>query len=98
MLTAQKLDEMQRVNIGAVAADTLADVSGLRLDNTLSRKERLARFLNTVENPYCFCVGGVGVKIEFAEGGTPVPLRDKVSQGGGILDVPPGQSYNIGVM
>ena len=38
MLTAQKLDEMQRVNIGAVAADTLADVSGLRLDNTLSRK------------------------------------------------------------
>lgn len=69
MLTAQRLDEMQRVNIGAVAADTLADVSGLRLDNTLSRKERLARFLNTVENPYCFCVGGVGVKIEFAEGG-----------------------------
>lgn len=69
MLTAQRLDEMQRVNIGAVAADTLADVSGLRLDNTLSRKERLARFLNTVGNPYCFCVGGVGVKIEFAEDG-----------------------------
>ena len=34
MLTAQRLDEMQRVNIGAVAADTLADVSGLCLDNT----------------------------------------------------------------
>ena len=60
MLTAQKLYEMQRVNIGAVAADTLDDVSSLRLDNTLSRKERLARFLNTAENPYCFCVGGVG--------------------------------------
>lgn len=44
MLTAQRLDEMQRVNIGAVAADTLADVSGLRLGSTLSRKERLARF------------------------------------------------------
>lgn len=69
MLTAQKLDEMQRVNIGAVAADTLADVSGLRLDNTLSHKERLARFLNTAENLYCFCVGGVGVKIEFAKDG-----------------------------
>lgn len=69
MLTAQRLDEMQRVNIGAVAADTLADVSGLRFDNTLSHKERLAQFLSRAVNPYCFCVGGVGVKIEFAEDG-----------------------------
>ena len=69
MLTAQRLDEMQRVNIGAVAADTLADVSGLRFDNTLSRKERLAQFLSRAANPYCFCVSGVGVKIEFAEDG-----------------------------
>ncbi len=69
MLTAQRLDEMQRVNIGAVAADTLADVSGLRFDNTLSPKERLAQFLSRAVNPYCFCVGGVGVKIEFAEDG-----------------------------
>ena len=22
-----------------------------------------------VENPYCFCIGGIGVKIEFAESG-----------------------------
>ncbi len=38
MLTAQRLDELQRVNIGAVAAETLADESGLRFDNTLSPK------------------------------------------------------------
>lgn len=69
MLTAQRLEEMRRVNIGAVAADTLADVSGLRFDSTLPRKERLAQFLSRTVNPYCFCVGGVGVKIEFAEDG-----------------------------
>lgn len=69
MLTAQRLEEMRSVDIGAVTADTLADVSGLRFDNTLSRKERLARFLSQAVNPYCFCVGGVGVKIEFAEDG-----------------------------
>ena len=69
VLTAQRIEEMQSVNIGAVDADTLTDVSGIAFDNTLSREERVARFLRRAVNPYCFCVGGVGVKIEFAEDG-----------------------------
>ena len=68
-LTAKELDEMQSVNIGAVSADALADVSGMAFDRTLPREERLARFVKRGGNPYCFSVGGVGVKIEFAEGG-----------------------------
>ena len=68
-LTAQELNRMQSVNIGAVSADTLADMSGMAFDNSLSREERIARFLGRAVNPYCFCVGGVGVKIEFAEDG-----------------------------
>ena len=68
-LTAHELNRMQSVNIGAVSADTLADVSGMAFDNSLSREERIARFLGRAVNPYCFCVGGVGVKIEFAEDG-----------------------------
>ena len=55
------------VDIGAVAAESLPDVSGMTFDNALSRKERISRFLQTVKNPYCFCIGGVGVKIEFAD-------------------------------
>lgn len=68
-LTAQELEQMKSVDIGAVAAESLPDVSGMAFDNALPRKERIARFLQTVTNPYCFCVGGVGVKIEFAESG-----------------------------
>ena len=68
-LTAQELNRMRSVNIGAVSADTLADVSGVTFDNSLSREERITRFLGLAINPYCFCVGGVGVKIEFAENG-----------------------------
>ena len=34
-----------------------------------AREERIALFLQAVDNPYCFCVGGIGVKIEFAESG-----------------------------
>lgn len=59
-LTAQELDKMQSVNIGAVEADKLADVSGLAFDSKLPMEERLARFLTRADNPYCFCVGGVG--------------------------------------
>ena len=42
-LTAQELEEMRSVNIGAVEADKLADVSGMALDNKLPMEERLAR-------------------------------------------------------
>ena len=69
--------EMRSVDIGAVAAESLPDVSGMTFDNALSRKERISRFLQTVKNPYCFCIGGVGVKIEFAESGP--SLQDKLT-------------------
>lgn len=68
-LTTQELEKMQSVDIGAVDADTLPDVSGMAFDKALSREERAIRFIRRVSNPYCFCVGGVGVKIEFAEDG-----------------------------
>ena len=76
-LTAQELEEMRSVNIGAVEADKLPDVSGKAFDNKLPMEDRLARFLARAINPYCFCVGGVGVKIEFAEDGP--SLQDKLA-------------------
>ena len=76
-LTAQELEEMRSVNIGAVEADRLADVSGMAFDNRLPLEKRLARFPSRAVNPYCFCVGGVGVKIEFSEDGP--SLQDKLA-------------------
>ena len=76
-LTAQELEQMKSVNIGAVSADALADVSGMAFDRTLPREERLARFVKRAVNPYCFSVGGVGVKIEFAEGGLSYPAKER---------------------
>ena len=68
-LTAQELERMKSVDIGAVSPESLPDVSGMTFDNTLSRKERVTRFLQIAKNLYCFNIGGVGVKIEFAESG-----------------------------
>ena len=74
---AELTRKMRSVDIGAVAAESLPDVSGMTFDNALSRKERISQFLQTVKNPYCFCIGGVGVKIEFAESGP--SLQDKLT-------------------
>lgn len=60
---------MKSVDIGAVSPESLPDVSGMTFNNALSREDRVICFLQAVKNPYCFCVGGVGVKIEFAESG-----------------------------
>ena len=68
-LTAKELEQMKSVDIGAVAPESLPDVSGMAFDTSLPREERIALFLQAVENPYCFCIGGIGVKIEFAENG-----------------------------
>ena len=61
-LTAQDVVKMKSVNFGEISAD-------MAFDNSQSRKERMSSFLCHADNPYCFCVGGVGVKIEFAEEG-----------------------------
>ena len=75
-LTVQELEKMRSVDIGAVDAEELADVSGMAFDSRLSLDERVAHFLARAINPDCFCVGGVGVKIEFSEDGP--SLQDKL--------------------
>ena len=54
-LTAKELEQMKSVDIGAVAPESLPDVSGMAFDTSLPREERIALFLQAVENPYCFC-------------------------------------------
>ena len=61
-LTAKELEQMKSVDIGAVAPESLPDVSGMTFDTSLPREERIALFLQAVENPYCFCIGGVAAK------------------------------------
>ena len=76
-LTMTELEKMRSVDIGAVDAESLPDLSGAAFDNALSREERIARFFAVVKNPYCFRVGEVGVQVEFAEDGP--ALQDTLS-------------------
>jgi len=71
-ITADQINEMQNVDIGAVDKNALADVSGVSFDTSLPQAERMARILEQVKNPYCFRHGDTAVKIEFDESGPPL--------------------------
>lgn len=43
-LTAKELEQMKSVDIGAVAPESLPDVSGMAFDTSLTREERIALF------------------------------------------------------
>lgn len=72
MLTHAKLEEMKSVNIGAVDKSTLADVSRVKLDNSLPKDKRMTRILRATKNPYCFRYGDMAVKVEFADNAPPL--------------------------
>lgn len=72
-LTMPELEKMQSVDIGAVDAQTLPDLSGMAFDSTLSHEERITRLLELTGNLYCFRVGEVGVQVEFTEDGPALP-------------------------
>ena len=52
-----------------ISWEDLTDVSGLVLDTGVPMEQRAGLILQKVKNPYCFRVGDMGVKLEFAENG-----------------------------
>lgn len=61
------LPEMASVDIQKVSKEELVDVSGFRFDSQVPRELRAAYLLNAIGNPYCFRVGELSVKLEFAD-------------------------------
>lgn len=76
-LTLEKMDELRRVDIRTVDREALADVRGVALDTSLPKTERIARYLEQVDNPYCFRMGDMVIKLEFADNGP--PLQDVIA-------------------
>jgi hypothetical protein len=66
------IQELSHVDIRNVNMDELVDVSEVKFDNTVPQERRAELILQKVKNPYCFRVGDMGVKVEFAEGSPPL--------------------------
>ena len=69
MLLTDALKELKRADIRTTNKAALADVSGFQFDNSLTPGKRVIQIFETICNPYCFRVGDMAVKIEFAENG-----------------------------
>lgn len=72
------IEEMKAVDVRTVDPETLVDVSKIKIDESLSKEERVAEFLRQVKNPYCFRVGNMVVKNVYSNDG--VSLRERFEQ------------------
>lgn len=63
------LTELASVDIQKVSKEELVDASNLHFDLQVPQKSRAAYLFDAIGNPYCFRVGELGVKLEFAEHG-----------------------------
>lgn len=77
-MSHSQLNQMKNVDIRTVNKAALPDVSNFHLDNGLSKKERAARILALLPNPYCFRCGDTVIKLEFTDNGP--PLQEMMSQ------------------
>lgn len=72
MLTLEMIDDFMSVNMNTVDVGTLADISTLKLDNSLTKEQRMAYVLNALKNPFCFRYGEMGIKLEFDDNAPPL--------------------------
>ncbi|MBP3759072.1 MAG: hypothetical protein J6I83_04430 [Firmicutes bacterium] len=70
--------EMKTIDVRTVDPETLVDVTGIVIDESLSKEERKAEYLRQVKNPYCFRVGDVVVKNVYSNDG--VTLQERFEQ------------------
>ena len=72
------VEEMKSVDVRTVDRDSLVDVTQVRIDEGLTKEERLKEFVRQVGNPYCFRVGSIVVKNVYSGDG--VSLRERFEQ------------------
>ena len=70
------IEEMRSVDVRTIDPATLVDITSIRLDGELPRKDRIRNFLEQIKNPYCYRVGKVVVKVSFAD--TDITLEDRL--------------------
>lgn len=62
-----RLNELRCVDINSVDKEMLTDASSLILDADVPQSQRLKQVLTKTQNPYCFRMGDMAVKLEFAD-------------------------------
>lgn len=65
---SSRLHECSQMDIRKIDQNTLADINTINIDTTMPFAPRMQRFLNEIQNPYCFRCGKAVVKVSFKKG------------------------------
>ena len=63
------LDSLKSVDIRSVDKSSLVDLNSVHIDESKPVQERVLSFLQQIQNPYCFRIGDVAVKVNYKSGG-----------------------------
>lgn len=68
-LSSSDISILKSVDIRTVDKSSLVDLATIQIDSTKPVQERVQSFLQQIQNPYCFRIGDVAVKVNYkAEG------------------------------
>jgi hypothetical protein len=68
-LTMSGITAMRNVDIRTVDRSSLVDLNDVRIDESLSQRERITEFIRQIKNPYCYKCGNIVVKESFSNNG-----------------------------
>ena len=68
-LSGSDIQSMKSVGIKSVDKDTLVDLNAVQIDTSKPVQERILSFLQQIQNPYCFRIGDVAVKVNYSPDG-----------------------------
>ena len=62
-------EQMRAADVRQMDKSSLVDLNDVKIDESLPVSERVADFLRQIENPYCFRIGDVAVKVAYKANG-----------------------------
>lgn len=71
----KQIGRMKNVDILAVQRESLVDIKDVHIDEEKPVEERIRQLIQTIQNPYCFLVNGIIVKVEYED--TEVSLEQR---------------------
>ena len=63
------ITSMKSVDIRSVDKESLVDLGSIQIDSSKPVQERIQGFLQQIQNPYCFRIGDVAVKVNYRSDG-----------------------------
>ena len=68
-LTSDEITSMKNINIRSIDKTTLVDLRSVQIDASKPVQERLQSFVQQIQNPYCFRIGDIAVKVNYKSDG-----------------------------